>query len=157
MKESVESLVDLVQRHPIPSVLLGLGIGYLLFSTSGSGSYSSRMESSRERPLTGTFGNLGNRVREAAQEVGQTVTGTASSLGSQVKETAQEVGQMVTGTTGNIGRQTQDWAATAARRAGDATTAMGEQFGSLSELSGRYPVSSFVFGFGLGYWFASLR
>ena len=31
--ESAESLVDLVRRYPVPSLLIGLGIGYLLISS----------------------------------------------------------------------------------------------------------------------------
>jgi CBS domain-containing protein len=130
--ESAESVVDLVRRYPIPSLLLGVGIGYLLMPQSGNG---------------------GRRGYYDAR----TGSSTWSNMGSTMKQTAQDLVQNVAETAGGMKERAQDLASTTAGKVSDVTAVVGENAEPLVEMARRHPVPSLLLGLGLGYVLASSK
>jgi CBS domain-containing protein len=128
----LESVVELVRRYPLPSLLLGVGMGYLLM------------------PQSGTRGRMG--YYDA-----RTGGSTWSNMGSTMKQTAQDLVQNVAETAGGMKERAQDLASTAAGKVSDATAVMGESAEPLVEMARRHPVPSLVIGLGLGYVLASSK
>jgi hypothetical protein len=126
----LESMVDLVRRYPVPSFLLGLGIGYLLVPQS---SYGGRM------------GYYDARTRGS----------TLSNMGSSMKHTAQDLVQNVAETAGGMKERAQDLASTAAGKVSDVTAVVGESADSVVEMARRHPIPSLLIGLGIGYVLAS--
>jgi len=130
--ESAESLVNLVRRYPIPSLLIGVGIGYLLTPQS---SYGGRM------------GGYDARTRSS----------TLSNMGRTMKHTAEDLAQNVAETAGGMRDRAQDLASTAAGKVSDVTAVVGENADSVVEMARRYPVPSLLIGLGTGYLLASSK
>ena len=130
--ESAESLVDLVRRYPIPSLLIGLGIGYLLTPQSGN---------------RGRMGYYDARTRGS----------TLSNMGRTMKHTAEDLAQNVAETAGGMRDRAQDLASAAAGKVSEATTVVGESAESLVDMVRRYPVPSLLIGLGTGYLLASSK
>jgi hypothetical protein len=130
VSESAESLVELVRRYPVPSVLIGMGIGYLLVPQ---------------------LGNSGRRGYFDARTGGSTL----SNMGSTMKHTAQDLAQNVAETAGGMKDRVQNLASTAANKVSDATAVVGESADSLVDMARRNPVPSLLIGLGMGYLRAS--
>jgi len=130
--ESADSLVELVRRYPMPSLLLGLGIGYVLSPQSGNG---------------GRMGYYDARTRRS----------TLSNMGSTMRHTAQDLAQNVAETAGGMRDKTQALASTAAGKVSEATAVVGESAESLVDMARRYPVPSLLIGLGTGYLLASSK
>ena len=126
----LESMVELVRRYPIPSLLIGMGIGYLLTPQSGN---------------SGRMGYYDARTGGS----------TLSNMGSTMKQTAQDLAQNVAETAGGMKDRAQDLAAAAASKVSDATAVVGESADSLVDMARRNPVPSLLIGVGIGYLLAS--
>jgi hypothetical protein len=130
--ESAESLVALVRRYPISSLLIGLGIGYLLVPQSGN---------------RGRMGYYDARTRG----------NTLSNMGSTIKHSAQDLAQNVAETAGGMKDRAQDLASAAAGKVNDATAVVGESTESLVDMARRHPVRSLLIGLGIGYLLTSSK
>jgi hypothetical protein len=135
VQESVASLPELVSRYPLPSLLVGIGLTYLLLPH----------RSSRRGQESSWSQSLGNAWTAAQDTLGQAGHG----LVQNVSETAAEVAD-----------QAQTLVTSAAERAREATTAVGQRLGptmgesleALPALGQRYPVATLVLTAGLAYW-----
>jgi hypothetical protein len=134
VQESVASLPEVISRYPWSSVLIGVGLGYLLMPRRSFG----WREPSWRRPLEQTWNSAQDTVTQAGQGVAQNVAETASSLANQAQTLA-------TGVT---------------HQAREATTALGQRLGPMMDESWealppaatRYPVATLLVVAGLSYW-----
>jgi hypothetical protein len=126
----VGSLAELVRRYPVPAVVVGAGLGYLLAPTV---EYGGRRGLAAGRTLGSTLGDVGGPVQEAAQDPTRRVAEAASGLPDQA----------------------QDVAAAAARRAREATAMVGQGTGLVGDLGRRYPLPAILLGLGVGCWLAT--
>jgi CBS domain-containing protein len=124
------SMVELVRRYPVPSFLLGLGIGYVLTPQPSKG---------------GRRGYYDTRAGGS----------TWGDMGSTMKHTAQDLVQNVAETAGGMKERAQDLASTAAGKVSDATAVVGKSAEPLVEMARRHPVPSLLIGLGIGYVLAS--
>jgi hypothetical protein len=135
VQESVASLPDLIGRYPLPSLFIGIGLGYLLTPSRGA---RWRSESSWSQSLGETWHSAQDTLSQVGQGLVQNVSETASTVADQA----------------------QVLATSAAQRARDATTALGQRLGptmgesleALPALGQRYPVATLVLTAGLAYW-----
>jgi hypothetical protein len=130
LSQGVASFTDVVQRYPVPAVLLGMGLGYLIAPVFAS---RGRWRETVGRPGASTFGSLGSTVQQATQDLAHSAAETAGALSEQ----AREVG------------------ASAARQLQEATAGMARQAEPALELGRQYPIASLALMLGLGYWLAS--
>jgi hypothetical protein len=135
VQESVASLPDFIGRYPLPSLLVGIGLGYLLLP---SRSTRWRPESSWSQTLGDTWHAAQDTLAQAGHGLAQNVSESASTIADQA----------------------QTLATSSAQRARDATTALGQRLGptmresveALPALGQRYPVVTLVLTAGLAYW-----
>jgi hypothetical protein len=127
--QGVASFTEVVRRYPVPAVLLGIGLGYLV-----APAFPSRQRWRGAAGWTGgsTFGSLGSTVQQATQDLAHSVAETAGALSEQ----ARDVGS------------------SAARRVQEATAGMARQVEPVTELGRQYPIASLALMLGLGYWLA---
>jgi hypothetical protein len=139
VQDSIASLPDVIGRYPWSSLLIGVGLGYLLMPRRSAGWRAP----SRSRPLGQAWSAAQDTLAQAGQGLGENVAETASGLADQAQALAAGVTQ----------------------QAREATTALGQRLGpvmdesweALPAVATRYPVATLLLVAGLSYWVGTTR
>jgi len=135
VQERVASLPEVIGRYPLPSLVLGVGLGYLL--------------TPRRRAPWAAPASWSQSLGEAWQATQETLTTAGQGVARNVAET-----------TGHVAEQARTLAGSATEQAREATTALGRRLGpalperleAVPALGQRYPVTTVLLAAGLGYW-----
>jgi ElaB/YqjD/DUF883 family membrane-anchored ribosome-binding protein len=87
------SLLETVRQNPVPAVLVGVGLAWLLRNrdaSSASGAYQAGMSSSPGAPLGATVGDLASRTRDQAEALRKEVVQTSTDVLYQAQTQAQQ-------------------------------------------------------------------
>jgi hypothetical protein len=135
VQERVASLPEVIGRYPLPSLVIGVGLGYLL--------------TPRRRARWAPEASWSQSLGDAWQATQETLTTAGQGVARNVAET-----------TSGVADQARTLAASATEQAREATTALGCRLGPMMQegleavpaLGQRYPVTTLLLAAGLGYW-----
>jgi hypothetical protein len=96
LSQGVASFTDVVQRYPVPAVLLGMGLGYLIAPVFAS---RGRWRETVGRPGASTFGSLGDLAHSAAE--------TAGALSELAREVGASAARQLQEATAGMARQAE--------------------------------------------------
>ena len=149
--EFVRTLGNQLRNNPLPAMLIGVGVAWLMFSdkrprtaraaSSASSRNAVRDTTERARGLVAdageriasVYGDAGTRASEMAarttdtvNEYGQQAVDTAYEMGARVSDTASELGHRARDTAQELRHRASDTASSVARRATEAGHTMEE-------------------------------
>jgi len=117
-----------IQEHPMPALLIGAGLAWMLNEQRERRSSTGyRYSSSELNESESGSSHLGQRMKERTGEVTQAVTEKAAALGHNVREKSAELAQNVREKSSELAQTLKDKSAEQAARLKEATTHMTTQ------------------------------